>query len=270
MHQAVLRQQANARQGTHETRTRAHVSGGGRKPWRQKGTGRARQGSNRSPQWRHGGVVFGPHPRSYEQDMPRKARRLAMRSVLSAKAQAGQIIIVDNFSSLEPRTKAMLEALGKLNVANNSALILTTEPEDNLLKASGNIGTVHTMSAHLLSIVDILKHTYLIIPRASLDVIHNHLGTTGGWRKLPLRTSTVERSEDGTVVATAPAVEKPTRRKAATATKATAEKPAKHAKAAKPAKAAASEAATAAPETPVAPAASAAVTPDEVEAAPKP
>src|SRR3954467_5578290 len=102
VHQAVLRQQANARQGTHETKTRAFVRGGGRKPWRQKGTGRARQGSTRSPQWRHGGVVFGPHQRSYEQDMPRKMRRLAIRSVLSAKVADGQLVVVDSFTELEP------------------------------------------------------------------------------------------------------------------------------------------------------------------------
>src|SRR5205814_2535934 len=106
--QAVLRQQANARQGTHDTKTRAEVRGGGRKPWRQKATGRARQGSTRGQQWRHVGVVFGPHPRSYEQDMPRKMRRLAIRSVLSAKAADGQLVVVDSFSELEPRTKAMV------------------------------------------------------------------------------------------------------------------------------------------------------------------
>src|SRR5918912_1004614 len=97
VHQAVLRQQANARRGTHDTKTRAEVSGGSYKPWRQKGTGRARQGSTRAPQWRHGGVVFGPHPRSYEQKMPRKMRRMAIRSVLSAKAADGRLVLVDSF-----------------------------------------------------------------------------------------------------------------------------------------------------------------------------
>src|SRR5215210_1857480 len=108
MHQYLLMQQANARLGTHDTKTRSEVRGGGRKPWRQKGTGRARQGSTRAPQWRHGGVAFGPHQRSYEQDMPRKMRRLAIRSVLSSKAQAGQLLFIDSFIDLEPRTKAML------------------------------------------------------------------------------------------------------------------------------------------------------------------
>src|SRR5437868_2392305 len=132
IHQAVLRQQANARQGTHETRTRAHVRGGGRKPWRQKGTGRARQGSTRSPQWRHGGVVFGPHQRSYEQDMPRKMRRLAIRSVLSSKAAEGRLLVIDSFEALEPRTKAMIELMNKLNIGESTALIMTPETQGNL------------------------------------------------------------------------------------------------------------------------------------------
>lgn len=185
--QAVLRQQANARQGTHDTKTRADVSGGGRKPWRQKGTGRARQGSTRSPQWRHGGVVFGPHPRSYEQDMPRKMRRLAIRGVLSAKAADGQLVLVESFRELEPRTKAMIEALKKLNVADKSALIMTASYEANLQMASANLPRVKTLKAHMLSVVDMLKYDYLIMPRASLEVVHSILGNTGGRRKLPLK-----------------------------------------------------------------------------------
>src|SRR2546421_11174229 len=117
--QAVLRQQANDRQGTHQTKTRGEVSGGGKKPWKQKGTGRARQGSTRAPQWRHGGVVFGPHPRSYEQKMPRKQRRLALRSVLSSKAADGRIVVVDSFEELEPRTRAMIELMSKLNIGDD-------------------------------------------------------------------------------------------------------------------------------------------------------
>src|SRR6202023_2037474 len=108
LHQVVTAQLAAARAGTQSTKPRADVRGGGKKPWRQKGTGRARQGSTRSPQWRHGGVVFGPHPRSYEQDMPRKMRRLAIRGVLSGKLADGQLVLVDNFDALEPRTKAMV------------------------------------------------------------------------------------------------------------------------------------------------------------------
>jgi large subunit ribosomal protein L4 len=187
IHQAVLRQQANARQGTHSTKTRAFVRGGGIKPWRQKGTGRARQGSRRSPQWRHGGVVFGPHPRSYEQEMPRKARRLAIRSVLSGKLADGQLMIVDGFEDIEPRTRAMKDALAALNIGDNSALIFTTGAEANLKMAAGNLPHVKMLSAHLLSVVDMLKHDFVILPRPALDVVTGILGNTGGRRKLVLR-----------------------------------------------------------------------------------
>ena len=183
IHQAVVRQQANARQGTHDTKTRADVRGGGRKPWRQKGTGRARQGSTRSPQWRHGGVVFGPHPRSYEKDMPRKMRRLAIRSVLSAKAAEGHIVLVDTFDEIEPRTKAMVEVMKKLNIGENSALIMTTDAQANLELAASNLPKVKTVSAHLLSVLDMIKHSYLVLPKASLDVIGGILGNSGGRRK---------------------------------------------------------------------------------------
>jgi len=111
MHQALVRQLANARLGTHKTKTRAEVSGGGRKPWRQKGTGRARQGSIRSPQWRKGGTVFGPQPRSYRKKMPRKMRRMALRSALSVKAASEQIILLDTLRMEEPRTKDMVALL---------------------------------------------------------------------------------------------------------------------------------------------------------------
>lgn len=184
--QAVLRQQANARQGTHDTKTRADVSGGGKKPWRQKGTGRARQGSTRSPQWRHGGVVFGPHPRSYVQDMPRKMRRIAIRGVLSAKAADGQLLVVDSFDEIEPRTRAMAEALVKLNVGEKTALIMIPVGHTNLEKAASNLHKVKTMSVHLLSIVDMLKYDYVIMPKASLEIVTGILGNHGGRRSLTL------------------------------------------------------------------------------------
>jgi large subunit ribosomal protein L4 len=185
--QAVLRQQANARQGTHDTKTRADVRGGGKKPWRQKGTGRARQGSTRSPQWRHGGVVFGPHPRSYEQDMPRKMRRLAIRGVLSGKLADGQLVLVDSFDTLEPRTKAMVTALSSLNIAGQKVLIFITGEETALKMAAGNLPHVTMQSAHMLSVVDMLKHDVVIMPRAALDVVTSILGNAGGRRKLVLR-----------------------------------------------------------------------------------
>jgi large subunit ribosomal protein L4 len=213
IHQAVLRQQANARQGTHDTKTRAEVSGGGKKPWRQKGTGRARQGSTRSPQWRHGGITFGPHPRSYEQDMPRKMRRLAIRSVLSGKLADGQLVIVDGFEEIEPRTRAMIDALQALNIGESSALIFTTGAEANLRLAAGNLPHVKMLSAHLLSVVDMLKHDFLVIPRSALDVVTTILGNTGGRRKLVMR---VKSETNGR--AKAPAAKSTARATAATAT----------------------------------------------------
>src|SRR3712207_6016678 len=124
MHQALVRQRANARKGTHDTRTRGEVQGGGKKPWRQKGTGRARQGSIRSPQWTGGGVVWGPHPRSYVQSMPRKMRRLAIRSVLSAKVRDGRVTVVDGLDGIEPRTKAMKEVLGALPTTRSLLIVM--------------------------------------------------------------------------------------------------------------------------------------------------
>ncbi len=198
--QAVLRQQANARQGTHDTKTRADVSGGGKKPWRQKGTGRARQGSTRSPQWRHGGVVFGPHPRSYEQDMPRKMRRLAIRGVLSGKLADGQLVLVDNFDTLEPRTKAMVTVLNSLNIGDRKVLIFITGEETALKMAAGNLPHVTMQSAHMLSVVDMLKHDVVVMPRAAIDVVTGILGNAGGRRKLVLRGYAAPTS-NGQVVA---------------------------------------------------------------------
>ncbi|HEX8597295.1 MAG TPA: 50S ribosomal protein L4 [Chloroflexia bacterium] len=183
VHQAVVRQQANARQGTANTRTRANVRGGGRKPWRQKGTGRARQGSTRSPQWTHGGVVFGPHTRSYEQPMPRKMRRLAIRSVLSGKARDGQLVLVESFQDIEPRTRVMSDTLKNLNITDKSSALIFTTGETNLLQAASNLGKVKTLSAHLLSVVDMLKYDYVVLPIPSLEVVTSILGNQGGRNK---------------------------------------------------------------------------------------
>jgi large subunit ribosomal protein L4 len=176
MHQAVVRQHANARLGTHQTKTRGMVSGGGRKPWRQKGTGRARQGSTRSPQWRGGGVVFGPHPRSYVQAMPRKMRRLAVRSALSVKASENRIILIEDLAKMEPRTKVALELLRKMNLAGANVLLAIPEPMDNARLSTGNIPTVKLLLAQYLNIADLLKYEYLVMPRESLEVIERILG----------------------------------------------------------------------------------------------
>lgn len=175
MHQAVLRQLANARLGTAETKTRTEVSGGGRKPWRQKGTGRARQGSTRAPQWRKGGIVFGPHPRSYRQRMPRKMRRLALRSALSLKAAADSIVLLNELSMAEPKTKDMLAVLDNLQI-DSSALILLSDRSVSVEKSARNIPDVKTLHARCLNVIDILNYDTLVLPVQSLAVIEEILG----------------------------------------------------------------------------------------------
>ncbi len=175
MHQAVLRQLANARLGTAETKTRTEVSGGGRKPWRQKGTGRARQGSIRAPQWRKGGIVFGPHPRSYRQRMPRKMRRLALRSALSLKAAADSIVLLNELSMAEPKTKDMLAVLDNLQI-DSSALILLSDRSVSVEKSARNIPDVKALHARCLNVIDILNYDTLVLPVQSLAVIEEILG----------------------------------------------------------------------------------------------
>lgn len=175
MHQALLRQRANARLGTVQTKTRSDVSGGGRKPWRQKGTGRARQGSIRAPHWKGGGVVFGPHPRSYEQKMPRKMRRLALRSALSVKAAEERVVVLDQLAMDVPKTKEMAAMLERLAV-NGSALILLSEPMWAVEKAADNLSQVKTLRTCSLNVADLLGYDYLIMPMAAVDAVHQHLG----------------------------------------------------------------------------------------------
>ena len=175
MHQALVRQLANARLGTHKTKTRGEVSGGGRKPWRQKGTGRARQGSIRAPQWRGGGTVFGPRPRSYRQKMPKKMRHLAYKSALSVKAKEGQIIVLDKLEMPEPKTKAMAALLGALAV-DSSALILLPERNENVEKSARNLPGVKTLRAQYLNVRDLLGYDYLVMPLGALEVIESILG----------------------------------------------------------------------------------------------
>jgi large subunit ribosomal protein L4 len=170
MHQAMVRQLADARQGTASTKTRGLISGGGRKMFRQKGTGFARRGSRRAPLLRGGGVVFGPHPRSYRQAMPRKMRRLALRCVLSAKVASEEIIVLDELSLQEPKTKEMVRILRDLGV-DSSALIVTAEPEPNVYKSARNIQRVTTLPASMLSVVDVLSHRKLMISVAAVKVV---------------------------------------------------------------------------------------------------
>lgn len=175
MHQALLRQLANARLGAHKTKTRGEVRGGGRKPWRQKGTGRARQGSIRAPQWRGGGTVFGPRPRDYRQKMPRKMRRQALRSALSVKAAESQVVVLDALEMTEPKTKEMLGILQNLGV-DSSALILLPRRDEAILRSVRNLPEVRTLVAQYLNVRDLLKFDYVVVPLASLEVIEGILG----------------------------------------------------------------------------------------------
>jgi large subunit ribosomal protein L4 len=175
MHQALVRQLANARLGTHGSKTRSDVRGGGRKPWRQKGTGRARQGSIRAPHWRGGGAVFGPTPRSYSQKMPRKMRRQALRSALSVKASESQVKVLDVFEMSEPRTKEMLGVLQSLGI-EGSALILLPQRNEQILRSVRNLPKVRTLVAQYLNVRDLLKYDYVLMPLDSLEVIERILG----------------------------------------------------------------------------------------------
>ena len=168
MHQAVLRQLANARQGTHDTKRRGEVSGGGRKPYRQKGTGRARQGSIRAPQWEGGGIVFGPHPRSYRLDMPRKQRRLALRSALTTRAQAGEVLVVEDFSLEAPRTRAVVELLRAVTAGRRVLLVLGSHNE-MLEKSARNIPEVKLVLAGNLSVRDLLTAETVLMTRDAIE-----------------------------------------------------------------------------------------------------
>jgi large subunit ribosomal protein L4 len=175
MHQALVRQLANARQGNADTKTRAEVAGGGAKPWKQKGTGRARQGSTRSPQFRHGGVVFGPTPRSYAQKMPLKMRRLALRSALSAKVAEGQIRVVEDLKLDAPKTRTMETILGGLQI-QASALIVLPEANSTVQKSAANIPDVKTLRANYLNVRDLLGYDFLVLPLGAVKVIESYLG----------------------------------------------------------------------------------------------
>lgn len=175
MHQALVRQLANARQGTHKTRTRSEVTGGGRKPWRQKGTGRARQGSRRAPQWRGGATVFGPRPRSYYQKMPRKMRHLALRSALSVKAADEQIVVVEDLALPEPKTQVMEGVLDRL-VQDASALILLAEGDWVVERSARNLPGVKILRAQYLNVRDLLGYEYVIMPLDAKAVVEQFLG----------------------------------------------------------------------------------------------
>ncbi|MBN2116763.1 MAG: 50S ribosomal protein L4 [Anaerolineales bacterium] len=178
MHQAYVRQMANARLGTHETKVRSEVSGGGAKPWKQKGTGRARQGSRRAAQWVGGGRIHTPHPRSYEQRMPKKMRQAALRSALSAKAAEAGVVIVDEFALSEAKTRVMVQTLANL-VGESTALVLLPEKDqayELVTRTANNLTDTKVLLAGYLNIRDLFGYEKLILPVKALDALVATLG----------------------------------------------------------------------------------------------
>lgn len=163
LHDAVVMQLASRRLGTHDTKTRSEVSGGGRKPWRQKGTGRARHGTIRSPIWRGGGIVFGPHPRDYGYSLPKKVRRLALKSALSVKVNAGDILVLDELKLDQPKTRDMARILSNLKV--DDALLVTADKDESVEKSARNIPNIKPLIATGLNVYDILAYNKLVMTR---------------------------------------------------------------------------------------------------------
>lgn len=174
LHSAVLLQQAAERRGTHKTKGRSEVRGGGRKPWKQKGTGRARQGSIRSPQWVGGGTVFGPTPRSYSFKLPKKVRRLAIKSALSSKVIDNDIIVLDQLALSQPKTKEFASILNNLKVARK-ALVVTANYEDNVALSARNIPGIKFVAADGINVLDVLVHDKLIITKDAVEKVQEVL-----------------------------------------------------------------------------------------------
>jgi large subunit ribosomal protein L4 len=169
LHQVVVAQLANKRQGTQSTKTRSEVSGGGIKPWRQKGTGRARQGSIRAPQWIHGGIVFAPKPRDYRVSVPKSMRRVAMKSALSSKVLDNQLVVIDSLEVAVPKTKEMVAVLKAFNA--NKTLIVTAEANENVYKSARNIEGVAVLPVNNLNVYDILKYEKFIVTKDAVSKI---------------------------------------------------------------------------------------------------
>ncbi|WP_017815363.1 MULTISPECIES: 50S ribosomal protein L4 [Paenibacillus] len=170
LHDAVVMQRASLRQGTHKVKGRSEVRGGGRKPWKQKGTGRARQGSIRSPQWKGGGVVFGPTPRSYAFKLPKKVRRLAIKSALSSKVVANEIIVLDALTLNSPKTKEFAAILNNLKV-DRKALIVASEYDNNVALSARNIPGVKFVAADGVNVLDVLVHDKLILTKEAVQKV---------------------------------------------------------------------------------------------------
>ncbi|PGL67710.1 50S ribosomal protein L4 [Bacillus sp. AFS055030] len=171
---AVMMQRASLRQGTHKVKTRSEVRGGGRKPWRQKGTGRARQGSIRSPQWRGGGIVFGPTPRSYSYKLPKKVRRLAIKSALSTKVLEQNMLVLEDLTLNAPKTKDMVTVLTGLSVAKK-VLIVTADLNENVALSARNIPGITVLAANEVNVIDVLHHDSLIMTKAAVEKVEEVL-----------------------------------------------------------------------------------------------
>ncbi len=178
MHQAVVAQLAAARAGTHKTKTRGEVRGGGTKPWRQKGTGRARHGSTREPQWKGGGTVFGPVPRDYSLSMPKKMKASALRSALSQRAKENKVVVVEPPTLDKPRTKDAVAALHAWNVSDKVLLVLTNE-ESDIAFSFRNLPDVHILAQDQLNVYDIMNADTLLLSRAALDALQSRLAKSG-------------------------------------------------------------------------------------------
>lgn len=168
LHEAVLMQRASMRQGTHKVKGRSEVRGGGRKPWRQKGTGRARQGSIRSPQWVGGGTVFGPTPRSYSYKLPKKVRRLALKSALSSKVQEENIVVLESLAFDAPKTKDVVAMLSALNV-DNKVLIVTADKDETVVRSASNLKNVKVLTQSEVNVLDLLTHDKLILTKEAAE-----------------------------------------------------------------------------------------------------
>jgi len=170
MHQVIVAHLSNQRQGTQSALTRAEVSGGGKKPWRQKGTGRARAGSSRSPVWKHGGVTFAPKPRLYKKAVNKKVRRLALKSALTSKFEEKQLIVVEDFAIAEAKTKLMVKALSDLKVSG-SALLVTPEPDQTLMRSSANLPGITAALATNLNVYEIMRHDVMVATKSAIEKI---------------------------------------------------------------------------------------------------
>lgn len=173
--ETLVQQRASLRQGNHKVKNRSEVSGGGRKPWRQKGTGRARQGSIRSPQWRGGGIVFGPTPRSYSYKLPKKVRRLALRSALSAKVNEENLIVLEALAFDAPKTKEFIKVLENLSI-DKKALIVTAELDETVALSARNIPGVSVVTANGINVLDLAGHDKLVMTKAAVEKVEEVLG----------------------------------------------------------------------------------------------